>query len=155
MRKGDPVGASEYDKAYHVCAVEAPRLLKSPNIQERCRVLLNEMRKDEVVDSQRAKVIMQGQYARQPRLRAVVPETLRHHRHERFAHAGAGRLQVFHGNIIGNPTTEDAFSAEPTRHRTESDNCNYFDAVAASQKQCVGLTLTFSRLKRRARRRTS
>ena len=53
------VEASPYDKAYHVCAVEASKLLKNPDIQDRCRVLLNELLKDEVVDSERAKVIMQ------------------------------------------------------------------------------------------------
>jgi hypothetical protein len=58
-RNGDLIEASEYDKAYNVCAVMAGRLLKKAHIQDRCRTLLNELLKDEVVDSERAKVIMQ------------------------------------------------------------------------------------------------
>lgn len=50
---------SDYDKAYHVCAVEGSRLLKMPDIQQLITELLNEMLKDDVVDSQLAKVILQ------------------------------------------------------------------------------------------------
>jgi hypothetical protein len=50
---------SEYDKACHVCAVEASRLLRKPEIQARITVLLNELLKDEIVDSQLAKLITQ------------------------------------------------------------------------------------------------
>jgi len=56
---GDLIEASEYDKAYHVCGVEASKLLKKPDIQERVRVLLNEMLKDQVIDSELAKLILQ------------------------------------------------------------------------------------------------
>jgi hypothetical protein len=50
---------SEYDKAYHVCGVESSKLLKNPEIQGRITTLLNELLKDEVVDSQLAKLIVQ------------------------------------------------------------------------------------------------
>jgi hypothetical protein len=50
---------SEYDKACNVCAVEASRLLRNPKIQDRITVLLNELLKDEVVDSQLAKLVTQ------------------------------------------------------------------------------------------------
>jgi hypothetical protein len=53
------IQASEYDRAIHVCAVEASRLLRSPEIQSRITALLNEILRDEVVDSQLAKLIMQ------------------------------------------------------------------------------------------------
>ena len=55
---------SEYDKAYHVCAVEGSTLLKNPDIQARITTLLNEMLKDEVVDSQLAKLILQDDDSR-------------------------------------------------------------------------------------------
>jgi hypothetical protein len=50
---------SEYDRACHVCAVEASRLLRKPEIQARITVFLNELLKDEIVDSQLAKLITQ------------------------------------------------------------------------------------------------
>jgi hypothetical protein len=53
------IEASEYDKAVHVCAVEASRLLRIPEVQSRITALLNEILKDDVVDSQLAKLIMQ------------------------------------------------------------------------------------------------
>ena len=59
LENGELIEDSPYDKACAVCATEAGRLLRIPEIQQRCRVLLNELLKDEVVDSERAKVIMQ------------------------------------------------------------------------------------------------
>lgn len=53
------VEESSYDKAYHVCATEGGRLLKIPEIQERITALLNELLRDDIVDSQLAKVITQ------------------------------------------------------------------------------------------------
>jgi hypothetical protein len=50
---------SEYERAIHVCAVEGSRLLRSPEVQSRITALLNEILRDEVVDSQLAKLIMQ------------------------------------------------------------------------------------------------
>jgi hypothetical protein len=50
---------SEYDRSYNVCAVEANRLLNNPKVQARLTVLLNDLLKDEIVDSQLAKLIMQ------------------------------------------------------------------------------------------------
>jgi hypothetical protein len=50
---------SEYDRAYHVCGVESSKLLKKPEIQARMTAMLNELLKDEVVDSQLAKLIVQ------------------------------------------------------------------------------------------------
>jgi hypothetical protein len=50
---------SPYDKAIHVCAVEASRLLRNPDVQARITALLNEILRDDVVDSQLAKLIMQ------------------------------------------------------------------------------------------------
>lgn len=52
-------GPSEYDKAYNVCGVEGNRLLKSPKIQARIRELLNALLKDDVVDSELSKLILQ------------------------------------------------------------------------------------------------
>lgn len=53
-------GDSEYDKAYNVCSVEGRRLLRNPKVKARVTVLLNELLKDEVVDSELAKTILQG-----------------------------------------------------------------------------------------------
>jgi hypothetical protein len=50
---------SEYDKAYQVCATEGARLLKIPEVQERITALLNELLRDDIVDSQLAKIITQ------------------------------------------------------------------------------------------------
>lgn len=50
---------SEYVKAYNVCSVEGARLLRTPRIQARLTKLLNELLKDEIVDAQLAKTIMQ------------------------------------------------------------------------------------------------
>lgn len=67
---GDLIEPSDHDKAYHVCSVEANRLLRNPDIQKRMTALLNELLADEVVDSQLAKVIMQdGDLP--PKIRAI------------------------------------------------------------------------------------
>jgi hypothetical protein len=70
-RNGELIELSAYDKACNVCAVEGARLLRNPQVQERCRVLLNELLKDEVVDSERAKVIMQD-HDLASKLRAII-----------------------------------------------------------------------------------
>lgn len=51
---------STYTRAYNVCSVQASKLLRVPKIQERIIVLLNEILKDDVVDSELAKVIKQN-----------------------------------------------------------------------------------------------
>jgi hypothetical protein len=53
------VEPSSYDKAYNVCAVEGARLLRNPKVQERITALLNELLRDDIVDSQLAKIITQ------------------------------------------------------------------------------------------------
>jgi hypothetical protein len=55
---GEP---SERQRAENVCAVEANRLLRTPKIQDRLTILLNEMLKDTVVDAELAKVILQNE----------------------------------------------------------------------------------------------
>jgi hypothetical protein len=50
---------SEYDLACNVCAVEGGKLLRNPQIQERITSLLNELLRDDIVDSQLAKIITQ------------------------------------------------------------------------------------------------
>lgn len=57
--QGELIEDSEYDKAYHVCSVESSKFLRNPEIQARITELLNELLKDEVVDSQLAKLIIQ------------------------------------------------------------------------------------------------
>lgn len=56
---GKKLKKSSYDLASNVCAVEGARLLRNPQVNQRITVLLNELLKDEVVDGQLAKVIMQ------------------------------------------------------------------------------------------------
>lgn len=53
-------GESEYTKAYNTCSALASRLLRSEKIQNRVISLMNEWMKDEVVDSELFKVIMQN-----------------------------------------------------------------------------------------------
>lgn len=50
---------SSYDRAYAVCATNGGRLLRNAEVQARITTLLNEVLRDDVVDSQLAKVIMQ------------------------------------------------------------------------------------------------
>lgn len=58
-QKGKIIEPSTYDKAYRVCSVMGHRLLRNTSVQERLTKLLNELLKDEVVDSELAKVIKQ------------------------------------------------------------------------------------------------
>lgn len=67
---GELIEPSEYDKAYNVCGVEGHRLLKNPKVQERIVFLRNEMLRDDVVDSELAKVIMQDE-ERQPKVAGI------------------------------------------------------------------------------------
>ena len=53
------IEASEYDKAYRVCSVQGSVLLRNLRVQDRITKLLNEMLKDDIVDAQLAKVILQ------------------------------------------------------------------------------------------------
>src|SRR5829696_8941620 len=59
IRKGKIIEPSEYDKAYHVCGVEASKFLRKPEIQQRIVELRNELMKDDYVDSQLVKVVQQ------------------------------------------------------------------------------------------------
>jgi hypothetical protein len=52
--------ASEYDKAYNACSAQGSKLLRNVKVQERITKLLNEMLKDDIVDAQLAKVILQN-----------------------------------------------------------------------------------------------
>ena len=53
------VEKSPYDKKYHVCAVEAHKLLKMPEIDARIRELFIENMNDELVDSELMFVVKQ------------------------------------------------------------------------------------------------
>lgn len=53
------ISASKYDKSMNVCSVMGHKWLRQVKIQDRLVVLRNELLKDEIVDSQLAKVIMQ------------------------------------------------------------------------------------------------
>jgi hypothetical protein len=57
--KGEVIGKSERQLAENLCAVEGGKLLRKPHIQDRLTALLNEMLKDEIVDRELAKVILQ------------------------------------------------------------------------------------------------
>lgn len=52
-------GPSEYDRACAVCATQGGKLLRKAEIQERITALLNELLRDDIVDSQLAKIITQ------------------------------------------------------------------------------------------------
>jgi hypothetical protein len=59
IEQGKLLEPSEYDKAYHTCSVLSSRLLRNADIQARITALLNELLKDNIVDSQLAKLITQ------------------------------------------------------------------------------------------------
>lgn len=50
---------SAYNKAYNVCSVQGSKHLRNPKIQDRVTQLLNELMRDDVVDAQLVKVIIQ------------------------------------------------------------------------------------------------
>jgi hypothetical protein len=52
---------SPYLRAYNVCSVLAHRLLRNVKVQNRCRVMRLAYMKDDVVDSERIKVILQDE----------------------------------------------------------------------------------------------
>lgn len=56
---GKAIGRSPRSKAENVCAVEAVRMLRKPKISDLCSKLWNGMLKNEVVDGELAKVILQ------------------------------------------------------------------------------------------------
>jgi hypothetical protein len=49
---------SEYNLAYQTCSVNGSRLLRNAQVQDRVTSLLNEMLKDDIVDAQLAKLIL-------------------------------------------------------------------------------------------------
>lgn len=53
-------GTSEHDKMYNTCAVAGSQNIRKHNIQLRCRVLLNEMMKDDVIDARMIEIILKG-----------------------------------------------------------------------------------------------
>jgi hypothetical protein len=50
---------STYDRAINVCAMQSSRLLRNAKIQHRIREMLNEMLRDEVIDGELSKLVMQ------------------------------------------------------------------------------------------------
>jgi hypothetical protein len=58
--EGHLIEASAFDRAYNVCSVDGSKLLRNPKVQERITALSNEMLKDDIVDAQLAKVILQN-----------------------------------------------------------------------------------------------
>ncbi|HEY1757943.1 MAG TPA: hypothetical protein VGG72_21415 [Bryobacteraceae bacterium] len=67
---GNLIEASEYDRAYNVCSVQGHALLRTPKLQDRIYRLLNEMLKDDIVDAQLAKVILQDDKL-EPKIAAI------------------------------------------------------------------------------------
>lgn len=53
-------GTSEYEKAYHVCSSGGERLLRKDDIQKLITKYLNELLKDEIVDRELVRVILQN-----------------------------------------------------------------------------------------------
>lgn len=54
-------GTSEYDKACQSCAAQGERMLRNVEINSRANELMNDYLSEEVVDAQRARVIMQNE----------------------------------------------------------------------------------------------
>lgn len=50
--KQEKIEDSSYDKAYNVCSVSGFRLLRNPKIQTRINKILNEMMRDDIVDTE-------------------------------------------------------------------------------------------------------
>ena len=68
--QGEKIEDSEYTKAYNVCSVQAHALLRMPKVLQRITALLNEMLKDDIVDAQLAKVILQDEKL-EPKISAI------------------------------------------------------------------------------------
>lgn len=62
--------SSEYEKTYDVCSAAASRLLRNVKIQRLCRKYLNELMRNDVVDSELVKVILQN-YDLAPKVAAI------------------------------------------------------------------------------------
>lgn len=90
---------SEYELAYQTCSVNGSRLLRNAKVQARITALLNEMLRDEVVDSQLAKLIMS---ADGPTRIAAIREynKLRSRVTEKVDHTTGGQPFVLPGEII-------------------------------------------------------
>lgn len=68
--RGKLIQASSYDRLYNVCSNEGARLVRKPYISRRVTELLNSLLRDEIVDAELAKVIMQDREL-SPKMRAV------------------------------------------------------------------------------------
>jgi hypothetical protein len=69
----------------------------------------------------------------------VVPAAAQHRGHGRLDAAGGGRVyNYFTSHIYASQSIEDSLPTDPTMHYTETDQGNYFKAVAASSKQVRG-----------------
>jgi hypothetical protein len=91
---------SEYDSAYQTCSVNGSRALRNAKVQARITELLNEILRDDVVDSQLAKLIMQdGEPAAKI---AAIREynKLRARITEKVDHTTGGQPFVLPGEII-------------------------------------------------------
>ena len=58
-KDGNPRPDAKYEGPYAVCSSNGSRLLRNAEVQARIGVLLNELLKDDIVDAELAKVIMQ------------------------------------------------------------------------------------------------
>ncbi len=123
--KGMPLPrSSEYDKAYDMCASNASRLLKMDKIQRRITELLNELMRDDVIDSQLVKIIMQDKELR-PKVAAISEfNKLRGRITERHQHAFEGlsdealaeRLAEIVAGSVGDPSgTPDQADGKPRK----------------------------------------
>jgi hypothetical protein len=62
-RKCKKIQESSYQRMYNNVATYASKTIKKMHIQKRCRVLLNEMLNDEVIDARLAEIILKGNHA--------------------------------------------------------------------------------------------
>lgn len=58
-KKLQPFGPSEYDRQYAVCSANGHRLLRNADIQDMLTKSLNDLLKEEIVDREMAKLILQ------------------------------------------------------------------------------------------------
>ncbi len=68
--RGKKIESSTYDKAYQVCSTQGSRLLRNVHIQKRLTELFNELLRDDVVDGELSKVILQNEDL-SPKMKAI------------------------------------------------------------------------------------
>jgi hypothetical protein len=104
---------SEYERAYNVCSVEANRLLRNPRIDARLTKLLNEMLRDDIVDRELAKTILQDRKL-EPKISAIREyNKLKQRIIEKVEHSGSVSISNILDSLDGPKTRKQRVADQP------------------------------------------